>query len=465
MKESDAMTSDLPRTSDTSTGMITLPPPKQPSRKPQYPPPRQNCCQSRVTSVWQSFWKHSRRWLCTSGWYPLFVTMIATAGFIISLYSSSGCQFIDIHIGFTPNNVAWNESRAELGLFYYHNRTATSDETSNDFFYNGCIWYTDTFQDKVIDRDRTWRVSRVMAMIAVSSSLLVTLTLWMIVVTPIPTSCIWPGLLLPNTMLSFIAEGSKFLLFDIALCRKEVWFPSGIDSLPELAERCQLGSSAFMGIAAGVLHLTALICICLRTPTKRKIDPSYGIYPSNSGDAASTDRSDVFRNDFRNDARKNTNVSLVQDPSLLDEDIYTEGPSPANNSLVMKMIHNDDPTINNSVIGQDYTSQDDSSDPMGDEPRSMSSKFTFPRKSTGMNASSLVKHRHSNVAPRISESRIAVLSKLDLASSMNADHPTNIRSGGGGGGGDLQVGQNQQRMIEDLLSELDTSLADERYND
>jgi hypothetical protein len=338
------------------------------------------------------------------------------------------------------------------------------DETSNDLFYHGCIWYTDTFQDKVIDHDRTWRVSRVMAMIAVSSSLLVTLTLWMIVMTPIPTSCIWPGLLLPNTMLSFIAEGSKFLLFDIALCRKEVWFPSGIDSLPELADRCQLGSSAFLGIAAGVLHLTALICICLRSPTKRTIDPSYGIYPSNSGDAASTDRSYVFRNEYRNDTNKKSNISLVQDPSLLDEDIYTEGPSPANNSLVLKTIHNDDPTNSNSVMGQDYTSQDDSSDPMVDEPqRSRSSKFTFPRKSTNT-SSSLVgaKHRHSTVAPpppRISESRIAVLSKLDLAaaSSMNnAVHPV---------GGNVEDGRHQQRMIEDLLSELDTSLADERYND
>ena len=454
------MSSDLPRTSDASTGMTSFPPPptkQQPHRRPTPPPYRP------VTSIWQSFWKYSRRWLCTSGWYPMFVTAIATTGFILSLYSSSGCQFMDIHIGFTPNNLAWNESRAELGLFYYHNRSAsvTAYETSNDLFYDGCIWYTDTFQDKVIDRDRTWRVSRIMAMIAVSSSLLVTLTLWMVVVTPIPTTCIWPGLLLPNTMLSFIAEGSKFLLFDIALCRKEVWFPSGVDSLPEMAEQCQLGSSAFYGIAAGVLHLTALVCICLRTPTKRTIDPSYGIYPSNSGDAASTDRSYIFRNDYRDETRSRNNVnnvSLAQDPSLLDEDIYTEGPSPANNSLVLKTIHNNDPTSNDQGNGQDNTSQDDSSDPMADdEPRTVTSKFSFRQ---SRNTLSVRNHPRSGVAPRVSESRMAVLSKFDLTPDEQNRIHRNDEAGRTGG----SQQQQQQRMIEDLLSELDTSLADERYD-
>ena len=94
-----------------------------------------------------------------------------------------------------------------------------------------------------------------------------------------------------------------------------------------MAEQCQLGTSAYFGITAGVLHMTG---ICLRTPVKRTLDPRYGIYPSNRA-ARSTDRSqDVFRNDFRNDAAAGssnikTNVSvLVQDPSLLDEDIYTD---------------------------------------------------------------------------------------------------------------------------------------------
>jgi hypothetical protein len=446
------------------------------------------------------------------------MAMIATTGFIISLYSSSGCQFIDIQIGFTPNNVAWNESRAELGLFYYHNRSASTDiETSNDFFYNGCIWYTDTFQDKVIDRDRTWRVSRIMAMIAVSSSLLVTLTLWMIVVTPIPTTCIWPGLLLPNTMLSFIAEGSKFLLFDIALCRKEVWYPSGVDSLPEMAEQCQLGTSAFFGIAAGVLHLTALIGICLRTPHKRTLDPSYGIYPSGSGDAGSTDRSYIFRNDYRNDDRtdnnnatrrnQNHNMSLAQDPSLLDEDIYTEGPSPSNNSLVLKMMHMNDVEEQeeeehhhkNVMPVQehlDYTSQDDTTTSGSEEPRAMiTSKFSFRNHPSRRNnnttnntnhhqissasaSSSLVDHHRNRSRtvippppPRISESRIAVLSKFDLANSASSTVSAVNDSNQNSKNHPLTTGvsshhhQQQQRMIEDLLSELDTSLADERYDD
>jgi hypothetical protein len=412
---------ELPKTSDTSTNM---------SFQPQASHRRPTC------SLWTNCWKCLRRYVCTSGWYPFIVAWIVTSGFVFSLYSSSGCQYIDIHVGFTPNNVAWNESRAELGLFYYHNPSGTdtsSFETSNDLFYEGCIWYTDTFQEKVIDRDRTWRVSRIMAMIAVCSSLLVTLTVWMTVLTPMPTGCIWPGLLLPTTMLSFIAEGSKFLLFDIALCREEVWFPSGVDSLPEVAQSCKLGSSAFFGIAAGVMHLLSLICIFIKSPKKRTLDASYGIY-SNSADMNNIARSYIFRNDYRDDPRtSNKNVSLAQDPSLLDDDIYTEGPSPANNSLILK-------TNDNHV--QDNTSQeeDDSSEPIHiDDPPFL------PKKSDVSAAADIAT---SDVPPpRISESRIAVLSKLDLSNSKS-----------------VEVEQQQQRMIEDLLNELDTSLADERYD-
>jgi hypothetical protein len=361
----------------------------------------------RRVSRWESIWKFARTICCTSGWYPICVAPIVTAGFFFSLYSSAGCQFIDLDVGFTPNNPAWNVSRAELGLFYYHDRSVSfGEETSNDIFYNGCIWYTNSFQEKIIDQDRTWKVSRVMAMIAVSSSLLVALTVWLIVLTPIPTECVWPGLLLPNTMLSFIAEGSKFLLFDIALCQNEVWFPSGVDSQPEAAESCGLGSSAFFGIAAGVTHLVALIAICWKTPKKRTLDPSYGLGDQPEGGAAMDTSSYAFHDDYRG-VRKDPSV-VAQDPSLLDEDIYTEGPSPTNNSLLLKA--GDD-----SAPG--YTSQDDdSSDPLTEEPVAE--------------------------APRISESRMAALSKMGAV----APEPS------------------PQQMIEDLLSELDTSLAEERYD-
>ena len=162
--------------------------------------------------------------MCTNGWYPLFVAPIITAGFLLSLYSSAGCEFIDLQVGFTPNNEAWNESRAELGLFYYHDLSAVNDNNIySKVFHNGCVWYTDSFQDTMIDRDRTWRVARVMAMIAVSSSLLAALTVWLIVLMPAPIFCVWPGILLPSTMFSFIAEGSVFLFFDISLCRNAVY--------------------------------------------------------------------------------------------------------------------------------------------------------------------------------------------------------------------------------------------------
>jgi hypothetical protein len=365
-----------------------------------------------IRACWRS-WRHC---MCTTGWYPVAVAPMITIGFLLSLYSSAGCEFIDLHVGFTPSNAAWNQSQANLGLFYLRDNSAASETNSKmDFLHDGCVWYSDTFQGSVIEQDRTWRVARYMAMIAVATSLLSALTIWLVVFVPVPIQCVWPGVMLPATMLSFIAEGSKFLMFDIALCKNAVWYPSGVNSLPEEAQSCQLGISAYVGIAAVVIHFVSLLSICLKAPEKRHLDPNFGIRQDVPEEflEATTDR------DYKYETYEYEGEDIEVDPSILDDDLYTDGPTPSSNSLLMAK----GPYDEFSTTSQD----DDSSDPAVDEP-------------TTLEPPPLEVSVASEPSPRISESRIAAMSKM---------HPT--------------TSFETYSMIDELVTDLDTSLADDRY--
>jgi hypothetical protein len=289
------------------------------------------CCQR----SWKVFFRYC---CCTAGWYPALVAAFVTIGCVLSLYSSAGCNYIDLSIGFVPsneaaivvtnNNNSTSSDTLHLGFFFRHqhlqnhdigsnnaandddaeqqprpierntategndnknvndnsNNTTTSSSYSRrrnhryrEMFHEGCVWYDAAFEESIIARDRTWRVGRIIALIAGAASLSALVTIWSILLLPTPLGCIWPTILLPATMLSFIAEGSKFLLFDAAVCRNAMWYPSGVDSLPEVADDCAIGSSAYFGIAATVLHFVSLLCVCLYAPEKRKLDPDFGM--------------------------------------------------------------------------------------------------------------------------------------------------------------------------------------------
>ena len=88
-----------------------------------------------------------------------------------SLYSSAGCDFIRLDIGFTPSNEAWNQSTAELGLFVYQSGESSMNKY-HEAFVDGCQWYEDTFNEDFIEHDRTWKVARIMAYISFLSSAL-----------------------------------------------------------------------------------------------------------------------------------------------------------------------------------------------------------------------------------------------------------------------------------------------------
>jgi hypothetical protein len=125
----------------------------------------------KVTTTWQ-LWRHS---CCRYGWYPLLVAPLITAGCVLSLFSTSGCDFLQVNVGFMPSNTVWNESSIDLGLFLYQSGDVDASSYSISYL-DGCRHYSDEFQQSFIDGDRTWRVARIMAYVACGASVLTTVS-------------------------------------------------------------------------------------------------------------------------------------------------------------------------------------------------------------------------------------------------------------------------------------------------
>ena len=98
---------------------------------------------------------------------------IITSGCLLSLYSSFGCDFVQLDVGFAPSNEAWNQTSAHLGLFYVY----TGIQGGNNYaatIFEGCELYPSEFENIFIEGDRTWKVARIMALISGAASIIAT---------------------------------------------------------------------------------------------------------------------------------------------------------------------------------------------------------------------------------------------------------------------------------------------------
>lgn len=179
-------------------------------------------------------------------------------------------------IGFVPTNAAWKEPTGNLGLFYYHQADFVHANKYRDGFHTGCKRYSDEFESTYIDADRTFKIARVMGMISCASSIFAMVAATVFVITPCSMFYYWARLLLSTALISFIAEGSKFLLFKTAVCRSPLWIPGGSFLTPETAESCDMGDTAYYSIAAGVVQLIVFCFVCLFALHQRELDPDYG---------------------------------------------------------------------------------------------------------------------------------------------------------------------------------------------
>jgi len=123
-------------------------------------PPRK-LVERKIPSGLNSAWKLWRHCMCRNGFYPLAVAPFVTAAFVLDIYVSSGCDFVDVNIGMEPVNVAWTESTLNVGLFHYQTNleAAPSKSLLMETFHPKCESYTTTFEEYFIDGDKTWKVS------------------------------------------------------------------------------------------------------------------------------------------------------------------------------------------------------------------------------------------------------------------------------------------------------------------
>lgn len=121
------------------------------------------------TKTWR-LWRHC---CCRYGLYPLLIVPIVTLGCLLTIFSSVGCKFVEIDIGFEPVNEGWNATAPyNFGLFFYHNATIKHDNLHQNMFHSGCTKYSNTFYDSFIGSDRTFKMTQIMAMISCVSSAL-----------------------------------------------------------------------------------------------------------------------------------------------------------------------------------------------------------------------------------------------------------------------------------------------------
>ncbi len=120
-------------------------------------------------------------------------------------------------------------------------------------------------------------MSQIIALVAAGAGCTATLIIWMLIMTPLPSCFLWPGVLLPAVLVQLLAGSARFLLFDSQVCHEDLWLPEGEDAVGQKAQSCNLSKDAWLAIATSVLSLMNVLLICLRAPKRRNLDKDFGM--------------------------------------------------------------------------------------------------------------------------------------------------------------------------------------------
>ena len=135
-------------------------------------------------------------------------------------------------------------------------------------------------------------------------------------VCPIPASFLFPGLILPSTLVAFLAGGSKFLFFATNICQDEVWFDYDDTRTYHKAQSCTLSTGAYSSIVSTTCYFITLLSICYHIPNKRILDETFGM---SEEEILTKQQSIEYPNpiSFTNSSKSNTPEATAP-PVLLD---------------------------------------------------------------------------------------------------------------------------------------------------
>ena len=211
---------------------------------------------------------------------------LVTCACILDVFSSTGCDFVRMDIGFVPLNDGWQDSRASLGLFSFDSHERDKNKWKRSF-NNGCQPYSDEFTSNFVGADRSWQIAKILSYISGISSAIACATVWLLTITPLPASFFWPGVLLPAVVLAMTTGAAKFIFFDAMICSEDLWYMDE-SSPPVPPQSCEIGESAVFGIASTVAYFLCTILICFKSPRKRNLDENFGKSPEEKSNAQNT---------------------------------------------------------------------------------------------------------------------------------------------------------------------------------
>mmetsp|Transcript_48914 Transcript_48914/g.72692 ORF Transcript_48914/g.72692 Transcript_48914/m.72692 type:complete len:385 (+) Transcript_48914:435-1589(+) len=229
-----------------------------------------------------------------SGWYSNVITFLMTASLTFSLLSSFDCQFVQVNIGFVPQNDGqtmiatssssdtvrvglWSCEVFNSGLCVYF---SDANQLGNDVFVKSAE-YENPYSKLLLNGDTGWIVSRFSAIVGASFGLIAVVSVWLLNFNIIRLSMWSIELLLNSTGAAIVCEGLKFIMFfNIIPCNKEIWPQQEQQHEQQLlstenyfhhAQSCSVDRGCYASIFACLCYLVSMI-LMLRFSVKPQVN-------------------------------------------------------------------------------------------------------------------------------------------------------------------------------------------------
>eukprot|EP00979_Chaetoceros_neogracilis_P003418 scaffold592_cov272-Chaetoceros_neogracile.AAC.29 len=202
-------------------------------------------------------------------WLPFLVVILTTARFLLSTTSSLGCNFIEIDIGFVPQNIKFTTSKVRIGPWAYDR--------------GKCLSYPHNFSEVFIHHEKSWNAARIASIVNITLGFVVFITASIVITYKVlrlwPTSargtyCIkgfdkwWEILTFILVILMFIFEVIKFTLWGANLCTDDVWMTDEYSFV--LPNECSLSTGARYSLSAILIDIVVVILLSVWSSNLRR---------------------------------------------------------------------------------------------------------------------------------------------------------------------------------------------------